>query len=163
MNKNKGFTLIELLVVIAIIGILASVVLASLSSARDKSKDAAVKSQLSSIRAQAELYNTKVGNYLGLCEAAVADSGLGGAAGPGLLKAILDSEGVVNSSVVTAIATAGVYNVITCHVNADGLSWAVEAPLIGTTEVTPKMHCIDSTGSSSEVATLLEGDDTICQ
>lgn len=48
---NKGFTLIELLVVVAIIGILASVVLASLNTARAKGAAAAFKSEVNSARA----------------------------------------------------------------------------------------------------------------
>ena len=67
MNKRKrGFTLIELLIVVAIIGILATVVLASLGAARLKARDAAIISRLSSIRTDIEL-NYPEGNYTGLC------------------------------------------------------------------------------------------------
>lgn len=69
MNKNKGFTLIELLVVIAIIGILSSVVLASLNSARNKGSDAAIKANLANARAQAELYaDDNSGSYDNVCD-----------------------------------------------------------------------------------------------
>ena len=52
--KGGGFTLIELLVVVAIIGLLSSIVMASLNSARNKAKDSAIKEsayQLSSLMA----------------------------------------------------------------------------------------------------------------
>ena len=55
-RKNKGFTLIELLVVIAIIGILASVVLASLNSARKKSRDARRVADIKQLQLAQELY-----------------------------------------------------------------------------------------------------------
>ena len=64
---ERGFTLIELLVVIAIIGILASVVLASLNSARIKGQIASIKSNLKNMIPQAELAYDVPGNYSTVC------------------------------------------------------------------------------------------------
>ncbi|MFA5773736.1 MAG: type II secretion system protein [Candidatus Paceibacterota bacterium] len=146
MNKNKGFTLIELLVVIAIIGILSSVVLASLSSARNKGKDAAVKSQLASMRAQAEIYYSIGETYVGICTTAASGNGFGTATGPGLLQAVLASEGVTTTLNPTPQA-AGSLAMLTCHELAD--SWVVDAPL---TDSTTPMYCVDSAGNSKAEA-----------
>lgn len=59
----RGFTLIELLVVIAIIGILSSVVLASLTSARVKARDTRRVSDIKQIQIALELYYDAKGFY----------------------------------------------------------------------------------------------------
>ena len=62
-KNSKGFTLIELLVVIAIIGILSSVVLASLNSARKKSRDAHRVADIKQIQLALELEFDKAQAY----------------------------------------------------------------------------------------------------
>ena len=56
MQYNKAFTLIELLVVIAIIGLLSSVVLASLNTARLKARDARRIADIKQLQIATELY-----------------------------------------------------------------------------------------------------------
>ena len=55
-SKNRGFTLIELLVVISIISLLSSIILASLSEARVKAKDAALGQNLRQLNLALQLY-----------------------------------------------------------------------------------------------------------
>jgi prepilin-type N-terminal cleavage/methylation domain-containing protein len=63
--NNNGFTLIELLVVIAIIGILSTIVIASLNSAREKGKIALIKSTLKNLGSQIELNYLDNSSYTG--------------------------------------------------------------------------------------------------
>jgi prepilin-type N-terminal cleavage/methylation domain-containing protein len=61
--RKRGFTLIELLVVIAIIGILASIVLASLNTARSKGRDAKRVADAKSLQSALELYYDSNNSY----------------------------------------------------------------------------------------------------
>lgn len=61
--KTLGFTLIELLVVIAIIGMLSSIALASLNTARSKARDAQRFSDMHQISLALELYRLQYGSY----------------------------------------------------------------------------------------------------
>lgn len=62
-KRSGGFTLIELLVVIAIIGILSSVVFASLNTARAKARDARRITDINQIRIALELYRDSNNTY----------------------------------------------------------------------------------------------------
>lgn len=79
-KKREGFTLIELLVVIAIIGVLASIVLASLNNARRKSRDARRITDVKQIQLALELYFDGQGSQYplasGTCNAATNAYGL---------------------------------------------------------------------------------------
>ncbi len=66
--KNKAFTLIELLVVIAIIGVLAAIVLVSMTESKKTANDGAISSSLTQIKNAAEVYYNENYNYTGVCD-----------------------------------------------------------------------------------------------
>ena len=138
MNKNsRGFTLIELLVVIAIIGILASVVLASLNSARAKGSDAAIKSSINNARAQAEIfYDSNSNSYANLCTAA----------------------GGIDPMHDGASNAAGGDGFVACNSNAT--AWALKARMLSNNG---QYYCVDSTGAAKTItATWSDTAVTVC-
>lgn len=121
-KKYKGFTLIELLVVIAIIGILSSIVLVSVNTARNKAKDARIQANLSQLRSAAELvYSTNGSGYTGLAT---------------------DASVVTLSNDITA---QGGTLTITLKTDASNTAYCASSPLVSAAS---RWGCVDSSGNA---------------
>ena len=131
---RKGFTLIELLVVIAIIGILSSVVLASLNTARSKGTDAKLQSELRAVSVNAELFYDSNNSY-----GTVHPSG-GSCASGSLWTATTPTN-------VAAIVTdlTGAVNGVDPVCYSSGTAYAISHQM---TASTTQHFCVDSTGKA---------------
>ncbi len=132
---ERGFTLIELLVVVAIIGLLSSVILTSLSTARAKANEATVKRNLSTVRHQAAIFSSNSNSYGPSFTAAACPT----ASDPSMFY----SDTVMRSAIDAArIAGGGATRCAT-----DGTDFAVSIQLPATTT----HWCLDSRGSARGV------------
>ncbi len=152
-NKFGGFTLIELLVVVAIIGILASVVLASLNSARSKGKVAAIKTSLDQLRNQVAIYEST--NTIPTTPFVYCNSSF---LGDSTLKPILDNA-IANSDYTTTAECNGNSTAGVALNNLNGVwQWSVQVYTLHTgVNSTSKVVCLDSYGAIKEQAYVNNG------
>ncbi len=157
-NPERGFTLIELLVVIAIIGILSSIIIVNLMTARGKGSDAAVKEDLSSILTQSSIDYPGDSNTYGNTGTSVIDgvatyswSGTPGNSKVALLSLASTDTTTVDGTVGRALANAYIH--AKSHIiqyTAQGGTFWIQAELS-----TGKYWCIDSTGFRGVISSAL--------
>ncbi len=150
MKLTRGFTLIELLVVIAIIGVLSSVVLASLNTARSKGNDAAIQANLSTVKTQSQLYFDSNNSY-GTGTTVLGDCTAGDIADTLFLDTTIQN-------VIAAVEVENSTGSVMC--NSTPTAYLMYSPLVTTAGTG---WCVDSTGFSGSIASApTTGTDVAC-
>ncbi|MBU1202883.1 type II secretion system GspH family protein [Patescibacteria group bacterium] len=106
MKNKKGFTLVELLVVIAIIGILSTVAVVNLNSAREKAVVASAKAWGSSLGPAVVLCQNEEGNISTYTAGADVCSATTGSSWPSALP-----QGYATVSVIDAAISDGTWEI----------------------------------------------------
>lgn len=133
--RSGGFTLIELLVVIAIISLISSISVIAVNNARDRSRDNAIRADLSQVRIEATIIHTQSGSYI------VSDN------------CLCDTDNTLNDGNINHPALAEIEEAVkklngdqevSCFAETD--SYCVSSPL-----ASGETYCVDSTGYAGTI------------
>ncbi len=147
--NGKGFTLIELMVVIAIIGLLSSVVIASLVQARLKARDSKIIQQVNQMRTLLELEQSESASYANLqpqiwlpttaCNTSFS--------GPYAVKAREICDAIVTNS---ADGFAGVNNRLFMGINPAAGTTVTKYSVMAYLPGAAVFYCVGSSGKNSK-------------
>lgn len=139
-RKRQGFTLVELLVVIVILAVLAAVVLPKFASSGQRSKESALKSDLTLLRNAVQMFKTDTGAYpASLADLAVTTAPAKGLASDGTQATI--AAGDWHGPYITTVPND--------PISVAAFTYTATSPGVGTVTSSATGNALDGTAYSS--------------